>query len=110
MGKSISLTTPTGTYGLAVEPWSAGEIYGVAANWAQASAPVYTYGRNGWTPNGRQVADYRHEPAAALADEITAAIAASDGVPSDEVDADEVNAIVSDATEVTDEGETTDEE
>ena len=95
-----NLTTPAGTTGLAVEPWSVGEIYAVAANWANAASPVYTYGRNGWQQCGRQVADFRHRPKDALAAEITEALAVSEGIPSDEVDEDEVDGIVEDAVSV----------
>lgn len=102
---TINLTTPAGTCGLAVEPWSKGEIYAVAANWAQASAPVYTYGQRGWHIDraGRQVADFRHRMRDALADEIRYAIATSEGIPSDDVDEDEVESIVGDAVEIDDE-------
>lgn len=98
------ITTPAGTTGLVCEPWTPGEIYGVAANWAQASAPIFVYGRNGWDthPAGLQVADYRHRKTAALEAVITDAIAVSEGIPSDEVDSDEVDAIVADAVEVRD--------
>ncbi len=90
------LTTPAGTYGLAIEPWSIGEIYAVAANWAEASAPVYTYGEDGWDRNGRQVADYRHEPADALTDVLAAALLACGD------DADEAVDLVADAIEIND--------
>ena len=98
-----SLTCPAGTSGLAVEPWSRGEIYAVSANGSQASSPILTYGPNGWSGNGRQVADYRHNPAAALRSEIVEAIATSEGIPTDEVDDDEVDGIVDDATDISDE-------
>lgn len=58
---------PAGTYGLAVAPWSDDEVYAVAARWAEASSPVQVWGGAGWIDSGRQVADYRHDPAAALA-------------------------------------------
>lgn len=47
--KISSIWCPAGMSGLAVEPWSAGEIYAVAADWAQASSPVLVYGQDGWT-------------------------------------------------------------
>ena len=97
-----NLTCPAGKSGLAVEPWSKGEIYAVAANWAQASDPILVYGPDGWNGNGRQVADYRHSALAALRAEIVAAIAASEGIPSDDVDDDEVTGIVDDATDISD--------
>lgn len=55
----IKITTPVGTYGLAVEPFGKGEIYAVAADWSQASSPVMVYGEDGWTKDecGRQVAE-----------------------------------------------------
>jgi hypothetical protein len=59
---------PRGTYGLLCEPWTPGEVYGVAANWAQASCTVLTYGEDGWVATGHQVADYRHNDRAALID------------------------------------------
>jgi hypothetical protein len=108
---AINLTCPTGMSGLAVEPWSKGEIYAVAANWAQASAPVYVYGERGWDIDhcGRQVADFRHSARAALEAQVEYAIATSEGIPSDEVDADEVDAICDDAVEI-DDTDATDEE
>ncbi len=95
-----SLTCPVGTSGLAVEPWARGEIYAVAANWADASSPVMTYGYTGWVPTGSQVADYGHRAYLVLRAEIVEAIATSVGIPSDEVDDDEVDAIISDAVEL----------
>lgn len=66
MRKAIG-EAPAGTSGLVVEPWSIGEVYGVAANWGDASAPVYGWtGDDEWVLTGRQVADYCHEPLAAL--------------------------------------------
>lgn len=97
-----NLTCPTGTLGIAVEPWSKGEIYAVAANWAQASSPVLSYGADGWTETGRQVADYRHSERAALEAVIIEAIAASEGIASEDVNTDEVDAILDDAVEVSD--------
>ena len=66
MTTNINITTPAGTYGYAVAVW--GDIYAVAANWAEASAPVYTWCEDGWTQDahGRQVADFRHRPKDAL--------------------------------------------
>ncbi len=61
------ITTPDGTSGLAVEPWARGEVYAIAANWAQAASPVLSYSIDGeWESTGHQVADYRHDPYAAL--------------------------------------------
>lgn len=99
-----SIRTPAGTYGLAVEPWATGEIYAVAASWAQASDPVLTYGDRGWTQqwSGQQVATYRHRAEDALRAEIRQAIAVSEGIPSGEVDDDEVEAIVADAVSIDD--------
>lgn len=95
-----NLTCPAGTSGLAVEPWSKGEIYAVAADWAQASAPILVYGPDGWTQSGRQVADYRHRATAALRAVILDAIATSEGIASEDVDNDEVNGILADAVDV----------
>lgn len=66
MTTTINITTPAGTYGFAVHVW--GDTYAVAANWAEASAPVYTWCEDGWTQDshGRQVADFRHRPKDAL--------------------------------------------
>lgn len=64
-------SAPDGTTGLVVAPWDESEVYGVAANWSQASAPVYTYTRGQWgRDGGYQVADWRHLPAEALEAEI----------------------------------------
>jgi hypothetical protein len=68
-------TAPTGTSGLVVAPWDASEVYGVAADWSQASAPVYTYTRGEWSrDNGYQVADWQHKPSEALEAEIIEAL------------------------------------
>lgn len=98
---SIKIETPIGTTGLAVEPWSRGEIYAVAANWAQATYPVYTYSESGWEQIGRQVADYRHRPRAALEAILRdAMIESGGGEPDDDV----VCAIVDKAVEIVDQG------
>jgi len=66
-------TAPTGTSGLVVAPWDASEVYGVAADWSQASERVYTYARGEWSrDNGYQVADWQHKPSEALEAEIKA--------------------------------------
>ena len=98
--KTEAITCPAGMSGLSVEPWTPGEVYAVAANWAQASAPVMSYGSDGWTHTGRQVADYRHRPKDALRAVITEAIASSEGIPSEDVDEYEVGGILADATEI----------
>lgn len=70
-------SAPAGTSGLVVEPWSPGEVYGVAANWAQAAAPVYFYGAGTWESRQYQVADFRHRPADALECELRQSLLAS---------------------------------
>ena len=100
MKTTINVRCPQGTYGLAVEPWSRGEIYAVAANWAQASATIYAYGKRGWHLTGRQVADYRHSPEAALRAEVIEAIASSEAIPSEDVDDDEVDHIIRNASKI----------
>lgn len=89
-----NLKAPAGTSGLAIEPWAKGEIYAVAANWAQASAPVWHYGPEGWEHSGRQVADYRHDPRPALVRELAEALEASDDDP------DDADGLANDATEI----------
>ena len=42
-----SIEVPAGMTGLAVEPWSKGEIYAVAADWSQAICAVLSYGEDG---------------------------------------------------------------
>ena len=76
-----TIKAPAGKSGLVIEPWSKGEIYAVAANWAQASDPVLIYGERGWVndTHGRQVADFRHSPEAALASYLAEAIRLSGG-------------------------------
>ncbi len=86
-------SAPEGTSGLVVEPWSKGEIYAVAANWGNASSPVWNYGEDGWQQSGRQVADFRHEPRAALIAELEETLVASGDDPADTED------IIGDATE-----------
>lgn len=99
MSKTTMVTAPAGMSGLWVEPWSRGEIYAVAADWAQASCPVLVYGEDGWTndSHGRQVADFRHNERAALDSEIREAMGASGDEPDDEV-----NGILDDAEPLTD--------
>jgi hypothetical protein len=94
------IVCPDGMSGLMVVPWSANEIYAVAANWAQASSPVMTYADDGWEYDrcGRQVADFRHSPRAALEDVIRTAISMGGDKPDD----DEVESIIDDATDVGD--------
>lgn len=97
MATTTRIAAPASMTGLYVEPWSQGEIYAVAADWAQASSPVMVYGEDGWINDecGRQVADFRHSDRAALEAVIRSAIEAS----GDEPDADEVEAILSAATD-----------
>lgn len=70
-------TAPRGTSGLVIEPWSPGETYGVAANWAEPSAPVYYYASEGWEPGQYQVADFCGCAEAALQAELREALIAS---------------------------------
>lgn len=67
MTMTTTIRCPTGTYGLAVAPWSPTEVYAVAARWSEAGDTVQTWARDRWIDSGRQVAEFRHEPAAALA-------------------------------------------
>ena len=99
---TINITAPVGMTGLAVEPWSEGEIYAVAANWAQASSPIMVYGEDGWTTDecGRQVADFRHSRHEALEAIIITAISMSEGISTYDVDSDEVADIMEDAVEI----------
>jgi len=87
-------TAPVGTHGLAIAPWSPDDVYGVASNWGQDSAAVYTYSQAGWVRSGRQVADYRHRPSLALLAELREAMLASG-----DDDATEAAALVNDADE-----------
>lgn len=98
--KTKTLAAPAGMSGVYVEPWSKGEIYAVAANWAQASSPVMVYGDRGWTYDdcGRQVADFRHRRKDALRCQIVQAIEAG----GDEVDDEEVDEIMESAVELLD--------
>jgi hypothetical protein len=86
---------PAGTSGLVIEPWAPGEVYGVAADWAQAAAPVYFYGHGpgGWEPRQYQVADFRHRPTEALESALREALIASGG------DEDDAEGMAADATE-----------
>jgi hypothetical protein len=43
-----------------------GDIYGVRADWAQASSSVQSLGEDGWRHTGKQVADFQHNDVAAL--------------------------------------------
>lgn len=83
-----TIRTPPGTYGLAVAPWSADEVYAVAADWAQASSPVLAWLGHDWDQTAYQVADYRHSDRAALEQIIQDAIEASGS--SDDDDAAEI--------------------
>lgn len=90
-----TLTTPSGTTGMAVAPWSDKEIYAVAANWAEAASPILVYGEGGWSHDdcGRQVADFRHNSRAALAEILREAIEAGGDDPDDE----EIEEMIGDA-------------
>lgn len=72
---------PAGTNGLLIEPWTPGEVYGVAADWAQAAAPVYFLWGDGpdaeWRTRQYQVADFRHRAIDALDCELRQALIAS---------------------------------
>lgn len=101
MSKQISaneVTAPEGMTGIACEPWSKGEVYAVAANWAQASSPVMVYGKRGWSQDdsGRQVADFRHSDRAALEAIIRSAIEMGGDEPEDGA----VVAILADAVDI----------
>jgi hypothetical protein len=85
-----TIRCPAGTCGLAVAPWSPDEVYAVAADWGDASSPVRTWAEDRWIESGRQVADFRHEPEAALAAMIR------ESCDSDE----EAEALAADAAEV----------
>ena len=95
------VVAPRGMSGLACEPWTPGEIYAVAADWAQAASPVLVYGEDGWThdEHGRQVADFSHDAGAALAVHISEAITMSGEEPEDA----EVDGIIEDAVHISDE-------
>jgi hypothetical protein len=95
---TMKISAPAGMSGLAVEPWSEGEVYAVAADWAQASCCVMVYGKDGWTPesHGRQVADFRHNDRAALESLIREAISMGGDKPDD----DEVETILDAAEEI----------
>lgn len=95
-----TITCPAGMTGLACEPWSKGEIYAVAANWAQASCPVRVWGYDGWEldPHGRQVADFCHRMTDALESQIREAIIAGGDEPDDEA----VAAIVAETVDIDD--------
>jgi len=101
MGK-IKITPPVGTYGLAVEPWTPGEVYAVAADWAEAACSVLSYGEDGWQPTGRQVADFRHSARAALIEEIRQSMLASGDYPSAAI----LKDIVAESVEIDDTGDT----
>lgn len=71
-------SAPEGTTGLVVAPWDPDEVYGVAADWSQAYARVYTYSRGEWSmDSGYQVADWSHKPSEALEAEIVESLVAS---------------------------------
>ena len=100
MALSQRIAAPAGMTGLAVEPWAKGEVYAVAANWAQASCPIRVYGCNGWDydDHGRQVANFRHSPEAALRAIIESAIEAGGETPQEE----DIDDILDDAEELID--------
>ena len=79
-------TAPSGTSGLAGTPWAADEIFAVAADWGQASAPVWAHNGDEWSQTGRQVADHRHSPRAALIAELREAVRASGDDPDESFD------------------------
>lgn len=80
------IIAPDGLYGLAVEPWTPGEIYAVAADWGNASCAVLAYGEMGWAGTGKQVADYSHDMTAALREQIEDAGNHSGGITDAEID------------------------
>lgn len=65
---NISIVAPKGMTGLACAPFrDPKEVYAVAADWRNASAPVLQWEPgDGWTHTAWQVADFRHQAAEAL--------------------------------------------
>lgn len=90
---------PEGTSGRVVAPWAQHEVYGVAADWGQASAPVYFYGKDGWQSRQYQVADFRHTAINALQLELEEAIIASGDDPNDGDDNTNVDFLLNNAIE-----------
>ncbi len=72
---------PDGTSGLVTEPWAAGEIYGVAADWTDGASPVWCYGASDWVDNGKRVADFAHEPRSAMLCELEDSLLSSGDDP-----------------------------
>jgi hypothetical protein len=81
-------TAPSGTSGLAGTPWAADEVYAVAADWGQASAPVWSHNGDDWAQTMFQVADYSHSPRAALIAELREAVRAAGDDPDEAFDFD----------------------
>ena len=81
-------TAPAGTSGVICAPWSQSEIYGVAADWSNAAAPVYAYGttEDGWAQTGSQVADFRHHPVEAMIDVLKRSIRMGGGDEAEAID------------------------
>ena len=81
-------TAPAGTSGLAGTPWAPDEIFAVAADWGQASAPVWAHNGDEWAQTMLQVADHRHSPRAALIAELRESVRASGDDPDESFDFD----------------------
>ena len=62
-----STTTTTDMYG---------DLYTIRADWADAGCSIERHTEDGWLATGRQVADFSHEPAAAMEQELRDAVRA----------------------------------
>jgi len=47
-----------------------GETFELRADFVRAECPIERRTEDGWQPTGRQVADYGHDPAAAMREEL----------------------------------------
>ena len=67
-----------------------GDIYRHRADWTQASSQIERDTEDGWGPTGRQVADYSHDSAEAMRQELRDAVEAGGDDPDGSDMADEI--------------------
>ena len=84
-----STTTTTDLYG---------DLYTIRADWTQASSQIERDTGDGWEPTGRQVADFAHDSAEAMRQELRDAVRAGGDDPDDPDIADEINEATLDCT------------
>ncbi len=75
-----------------------GDIYRLRADWTQASSQIERDTEDGWEPTGWQVADFSHDSAEAMRQELRDAVRAGGDDPDESEIADEISKATLDCT------------